>query len=401
MAKFRISLLVILTLSIIMAFSACAGKQTASTDRVNIMDLPPMKDQFSDFFMIGNIFHNGTSQSQGGFPSDVPVGATTVTNERLTRHFNVLTHENEMKPVSLTNGRNASTGVISYNWTTADRMVDAALASGFKVVGHTLLWHSQIPQWQRDMANQPREAALAAMRQYITDVAGRYAGKIYSWDVLNEIFPNSVSDTGANWRNIMRHENPWFASIGADFVYEGFLAARRADPNAILYYNDFNLNERGKAAMVRNMVRDINEQYIREHGGSRLLIEGIGMQSHHNINVSAASIRASLDLFRPLGVKISISELDILSQSWGEYSRSIPPEEEGIIDAANLYGDYFRLFLANADIIERVTFWGVFDQQSWRGRGLPLLFEGFPLTRAKPAYHKVIEALENHQNAIN
>ncbi|MCL2758775.1 MAG: endo-1,4-beta-xylanase [Treponema sp.] len=362
---------------------------------VDMMELPPLKDQFSEFFMIGAIFHNGTSQGQGGFPSDVPSGATTVMNPRLIHHFNVLTHENEMKPASISTGRNSSTGVISYNWATADRMVNAALESGFKIVGHTLLWHSQIPEWQRQIASQPREVALAAMKQYITDVVGRYKGKIYAWDVINEALPNSMSDPGS-WRTAMRSENPWFRSIGADFVYEGFLAARLADPAAILYYNDFNLNENGKATTVRNMVRDVNERYIREHGGTRPLIEGIGMQGHHNTGVSADSIRRSLNLFRPLGVKISISELDILSQGWGEYSPNRnPPTNNGKLRAANLYGEYFKVFLDNADIIERVTFWGVFDEQSWRRTGLPLLFEGSTTSRAKPAYYRIISELEN------
>jgi len=362
--------------------------------QVNIMDLPPMKDQFSEYFMIGAIMHNGSSQRQGGFPSNVPPGAATVP-AWISHHFNVITHENELKPGSITNSRNSSTGVITYNFATADRMLDAALASGLKVVGHTLLWHSQIPEWQRAMGDQPRDVALAAMRQYVTDVVSRYAGKMYSWDVLNEIFPNSYA--GGNWRAGMRSENPWFRSIGADFVYEGFLAARRADPNALLYYNDFNLNENGKATAVRNMVRDINEQYIREHGGTRPLIDGIGMQGHYNVDVSASSVRRSLDLFRPLGVKISISELDVLSQTWSEYSSGAAPSTGGRLNSASLYGDYFKVFLENADIIERVTFWGVFDEQSWRGRGLPLPFEGYPDIKAKPAYYRIIAALEQFQ----
>jgi len=387
---FLISVLFIFT--VILIFTACAGSQKVEYDRANIMELPPMKDQFKDHFMIGAIFHNGTSQRQGSFPSDVPSGAAAVTNERLTRHFNVLTPENELKPVSISTGRDPATGVISYNWATADRMVNAALASGFKVVGHTLLWHSQIPDWQKGMANQPKETALAVMRQYITDVAGRYAGKIYSWDVINEVVPDNSS--GGNWRTGLRNENPWYKAIGADFVYESFLAARRADPHAILYYNDYNLNMPGKANTVRNMVRDVNERFIREQGGTRLLIEGIGMQGHYNIEVSTGSVRRSIDLFRQLGVKISITELDILSQTWGEHSRGEAPSNGGKMAAAALYGSLFNLFLDNADIIERVTFWGVFDEQSWRNRGLPLPFEGFPETMAKPAYYRIVASLE-------
>jgi endo-1,4-beta-xylanase len=279
----------------------------------------------------------------------------------------------------------------SYSWTTADQMVNAARTSGFKVVGHTLLWHSQNAGW---MNNVTGATALTTMKKYVTDVVTHFKGKIYSWDVLNEAFPDGVS-AGADWKTVMRNENPWFKAIGPDFVYEGFLAARLADPDAILYYNDYNLDQNGKATMVRNMVRDVNERYKSEYPDvTRNLIEGIGMQSHHNIYISVSSIRNSLNLFRPLGVKISITELDILSQSWFEYSSNLAPTENGKQQAANLYGECFKLFIQNNDIIERVTFWGVYDEQSWRARAKPLLFEGSPTSRAKPAYYKVIDALD-------
>ncbi|MCL2186443.1 MAG: endo-1,4-beta-xylanase [Treponema sp.] len=401
MKKINIILTSVLLFTVISVFTGCISKDIehkSTQETVSILDLPPLKDQFADYFMIGNIFHNGTSQRQGGFSSDVPSGSSTVTNKRLTHHYNVLTHENELKPSSISPNRNAATGAISYNWETADRMVNAAIASGFKVVGHTLLWHSQIPKWQQEMANESKETALAAMRQYITDVAGRYSGKIYSWDVLNEVFPDGMN-AGNNWQTVMRNENPWFKAIGADFVYEGFLAARKADPHALLYYNDYNLNNRGKAAMVHNMVRDLNARYKQAYPNeTRLLIEGIGMQSHHNIDVTALSIQNSISLFRPLGVKISISELDILSQGWSDYSGNIRPSEGGKAAAAGLYGAYFMVFLENSDIIERVTFWGVFDQQSWRARALPQIFEDPIITGAKPAYFKIIEALEKYKS---
>jgi endo-1,4-beta-xylanase len=273
-------------------------------------------------------------------------------------------------------------------------MVNAARTSGFKVVGHTLLWHSQIAGWMTGMANQNSASALTAMKKYVTDVVTHFKGKIYSWDVLNEVFPDGVS-ASADWKAVMRNENPWYKAIGSDFVYEGFLAARLADPDAILYYNDYNLDQNGKATMVRNMVRDVNERYKTAYPNvTRNLIEGIGMQSHHNINVSVSSRRKSLNLFRPLVVKISISEFDILSQSWFEYSSNLAPNENGKQQAANLYGECFKLFIQNSDIIERITFWGVYDEQSWRARAKPLLFEGASTSRAKPAYYKAIAALD-------
>jgi endo-1,4-beta-xylanase len=370
--------------------------------QVDMMELPPLKDQFSKYFLIGNIYHNGRPRLS--IPSDIR--GTSMSNERLTRHFNVLTAENEMKPSYLSGG-----GPGEYNQNniaTAKRMVDAALASNMKVVGHTLLWHSQIPQWQADLRNNDTSQAdtLRYMRDFITYIMNEFKGKIYSWDVLNEVFPDGGLTVDSNWRDVMRKDaregNPWYMKIGADFVYEAYLAARRADPNAILYYNDYNLDQPAKARMVRNMVNDVNERYKTETRGTRLLIEGIGMQSHHNLDVTAARIRNTLNLFRPLGVKISISELDVLSQSWSQY-QSNPAQSTSMtstasnrdkLNAAGLYGQYFKLFIENADIIERVTFWGIFDEQSWRAKGRPLIFEGIDDSVAKPAYYSVVNSLD-------
>ena len=363
---------------------------------VDMMDLPPLKDQFDAYFIFGNIFDPSSPWSAGDISVEEPY---VVTNERLLRHYNVLTPQNNMKPSYLSA---ATRGTYNEaNIATADRMINAARTSGFKVVGHTLLWHSQNSTWMNNLRSSNDSAAdvLTWMKEYITYIVDRYKGKIYSWDVLNEAFPDGVSAT-ANWRNSMRNGasdgNPWFMKIGADFVYEGFLAARLADPDAILYYNDYNLDSTGKATMVRNMVRDVNAQYRAAYPNeTRLLIEGIGMQSHHNIGVTANSIKATLDLFRPLNVRISISELDVLSQTYSDHSNQTNPPNTGKLQAANLYGQYFKVFLDNADIIERVSFWGIVDNRSWRSVSLPLIFDANG--KAKPAYYRIIRALEEFE----
>jgi endo-1,4-beta-xylanase len=380
-----------LLIAVIFVFVSCE-KYDAKGDSSNIINLPPMKDQFSSYFDIGNIFN----------PNDV---GSRVTNPWLTRHYNVLTAENHMKPNQLMPSRNGT------NFTTADRMVNAALASGFKVVGHTLLWHSQIPQWQRALGTDSTspEEALRYMREYIDRVVRHFAGRVYKWDVLNEVFPDGLNNANANWRTVMRQENPWNRKIGADFVREGFIAARLADPNAILYYNDYNMDQLHKRTMVHNMVRDINNDWVNDdrnpqkgNSNGRKLIEGIGLQGHHNTGVSVASVRASIDLFRPLGVRLSISELDVLAQTYRQFADNpagygpnkhgqTTVTSQGLETQTRLYGEYFAVFLENADIIERVTFWGVSDDQSWRSSALPLIFD--QSGRAKDAYFKIIEAL--------
>jgi len=373
-------------LLIIVTFFGCKNlseKKEKENESINahISALPPMKDGFAGKFMFGNIFN----------PSDV--SSSEVTNTMLTRHYNVLTAENNMKPNQLSNAKG------SYNFSTADRMVNAAIASGFKVVGHTLLWHSQIPQWQQ---NIDPSTALEDMKKYITDVAGHFRGKIYSWDVINEAFPDG--GYSSSWKTSMRTNNPWFKAIGSDFVYEGFLAARLADPAAILYYNDYNTDNQSKAAMIRDMVKEVNERYKKAYPNeTRLLIEGIGMQEHHNTGVSASAVRNTLNMFKPLGVKISVSELDVLIVTYQEFSpyghgpnkqNSITgyTRTNGLKEQARLYGQYFKVYLEFSDIIERVSFWGVTDNQSWRSAALPLLFD--PDGNAKDAYYSVIGSLK-------
>jgi len=355
----------------VVSFSGCTN-ESGPPSADDIMSLPPIKDQFAGKFMMGNIFN----------PGDVS-GSSSVSNTRLTRHFNILTAENNMKPSYIAPSQG------QYNFTTADNMVNAARASGFQVVGHTLLWHSQNAGWMTS-AN----CTLANMKTYITAVVDHFKGKIYSWDVLNEVFPDGVSAT-ADWKTAMRSNNPWFASQGYSFVYEGFLAARQADPDAILYYNDYNLDNTGKATMVRDMVAAVNQQYATAFPtANRKLIEGIGMQSHHNTNVQASSIRNSIELFKALGVKISISELDVLAQGYSsalEGAGKPPAAGNNLTLQATKYSDYMKLFLQYSNIIERVSLWGITDDKSWRSAGQPLLFD--PNGKAKPAYYSFVGAL--------
>jgi len=343
---------------------------------IDILSLPSMKEQFEDIFdYIGNIFNAGDATK-----------ATGINNIALKRHFNVLTPENEMKPERLCN---SASGYNDTNIATAKRMVAAAKADGIAVVGHTLLWHNQIPQWHKDIGNSteatmPKAQAIEAMKNYIDHIMTEFKGDIYAWDVLNEVF----TDSAGTWTTGMRAENPWFKKIGSDFVYEAYLQARESDPNAILLYNDYNLDQSGKATKVRDMVQAVNQKYATENpSATRKLIEGIGMQSHHNTGVSANSIKNTLELFKPLDVKIHISELDVLGfssyngltsgpgEGVNKHTSSKVPDVAGLALQAVRYSEYMALFIQYKGIIKRVSLWGVKDDQSWRSGGLPLLFD--------------------------
>jgi len=356
--------------------------------QVSNIELDSLKNTFStSFSMIGNIATSNDASANG----------SAITNQVLTHHFNTLTSENDMKPDSYGNTPGSLT------WTRADRFVNAARASGFKIIGHTLLWHQQNPSWITNMASADRETALTAMKKFITDVMTRYAGKIHTWDILNEVFPDGGYTS--DWKTSMRQENPWFKAIGSDFVYEAYLTARLADPDAKLYYNDYNTDMSSKATMIHNMVRDVNKRYKEEYiNSTRPLIEGIGMQEHHNLGVSTASIEATINLFKKLdGIKISVSELDVIAYS--SYSgltnaggagankyNSAKVTNTELISQATKYNEYMKLYIKHKDIIERVSLWGVKDDQSWRSAGLPLLFD--PYGKAKPAYYSFIDALK-------
>jgi endo-1,4-beta-xylanase len=401
--------LFILSLLLVLVVLGCGTSSTTEEVTDYITDLPPMKEQFANYFLIGNIVGSLNAETTGTGES------ARITNPRLLHHFNALTSENNMKPDNITSRRNAETGEITYNWSNADRFVNAAYNSGFKVIGHTLLWHQQIPRWMQQMATEDRETALAAMRQYITEVVSRYRGKIYSWDVLNEIFPDNAP-RGSNWKNVMRRGtggegqagNPWYMAIGSDFVYEGFLAARRADPNAILFYNDYNTDGSNRARLIYEMVKEVNERYLASRDKPagedprRLLIEGIGMQEHHNTDTSPANVRATINRFRPLGVRLAVTELDVLGQSWGQFRvigsginkhPASTVTQQGLENQARLYAEFMKVYMDNADIIDRVSFWGITDNQSWRSAGLPLLFDH--AGRAKLGYYSIIEALKS------
>jgi len=383
---------------------------TTTAGSVHYKDLPSMKERvkarFGNNFMFGNI---GGSISQ-----------------QMRDHFDTITAENNMKPEKYTDARNETTGEITYTWATADGFVNSAQNAGMKIIGHTLLWHSQNPSWMtsqvgakiggtgsnKDNPKMEKEAALSIMKAYITEVVNRYKGKIYSWDVLNEAFPDG--GWKSDWKDSMRPENPWYFAIGSDFVYEGFLAARLADPGAILYYNDFNTDNHGKATMIIAMVTEVNNRYLDLAASSkpagdpagRLLIEGIGMQEHHNLSVPASNIRTTLDRIESMifssgaQVKVSVSELDVLGQTWGQFSPvgqgtnrhgSSTVTNAGLVSQMNLYAEYMKVYYDYRNIIERISFWGITDNASWRSGGLPLLFDSKGM--AKPAYYGFINAL--------
>lgn len=335
-------------------------------------DLTPVKEVYKDDFLIGNAI---TAEDLEG-----------ARLELLKMHHDAVTAGNAMKPDAMQPTKG------NFTFTAADAMVDKVLAEGMQMHGHVLVWHQQSPAWQNtttDSSNNTvplgREEALVNLRTHIKTVMEHFGDKVISWDVVNEAMNDNPSNP-SNYKASLR-QTPWYNAIGPDYVEQAFLAAREVldenpDWDIKLYYNDYNEDNQNKATAIYNMVKDINDRYAAAHEG-KLLIDGVGMQGHYNVNTNPENVKLSLEKFISLGVTVSISELDITAGS----NYTLP---ENLATAqAYLYAQLFNILKEHADHIERVTFWGLDDNTSWRAENNPLLFD--KNLQAKPAYYGVID----------
>jgi endo-1,4-beta-xylanase len=335
----------------------------------------PLKDAFKNAFMIGAALNRRQI-----FEED-KLGVAIVRTQ-----FNSITPENILKwaLVHPEPGR--------YDFAASDRYVEFGEKYGMFIVGHTLVWHNQTPRWVfEDAKGNPvdRETLLNRMREHIFTVVGRYKGRIKGWDVVNEAL---------NQDGTMR-QSPWFKIIGEDYLVKAFQFAHEADPSAQLYYNDYDLELPAKRAGGVELIKKLK--------AAGVSISGVGLQNHNLMDwPSAADEDATITAFENLGVKIHITELDVdvlprTTKPGADYAVDVPvtpqlnPYVDGLPDAQQLalakrYAELFKVYLKHRDAIERVTFWGVCDGDSWlnnwpiKGRtNHPLLFDR--LGRYKPA----------------
>ena len=336
-------------------------------------EFTPLHEVYKDYFLIGTTSSNHRMM---GERLDI-----------ILRHFNVFTPENAMKPDQVQRVRDV--------WTWGEIDSQLAKVEGLKLVGHTLAWHGQTSPWQWDDPNYDGETARANMDHHIETVLGRFGAKLLSVDVVNEAFSDEGGDP-PDWRDKLRKNKGWYLALGSEWVEHAFLkAAEVADKNGWnlkLYYNDYNLDSVDKARAVFNMVKEINEKHAGRRPKGKQLIEGIGMQAHYNTNTVTANVERSIELFSSLpGVSLSITELDINWQNTGSLT-----EVQSKLQTA-MYAELFRIFKRYAagpangrnGRIERVTFWGTNDRDSWRSGGFPLLFDGD--LRAKANFLAVLE----------
>jgi len=342
------------------------GKVSFYVDDVNLVptgevidmtaeDLPSLKEIYKDYFLIG------CAGEAGAFDPD------SISYAVMSNTFNAITPENSMKPQSVQGQEGA------FTFASADGLVKAAKANGMTVIGHTLAWHQQSPGWI-NASGMSREDAIKNLENHIKETVSHFGDDVYSWDVVNEAFSDSITNPG-NWKYALR-DCPWKSAIGDDYIEIAFKAAREANPNIKLYYNDYNLDYPDKREAVYYMAKDFIARGIP--------IDGIGMQGHYNLSTSAAEVEKSIALFADLGLLVSVTELDVSVSNAGAALSA-----EAALNQAVRYAELFQVFRKYAGTVERVTLWGISDGASWRAANFPLLFDKF--YKAKPAFYAVVD----------
>ncbi len=344
------------------------------------------KEVFKDDFLIGAALNE-----------DQVTGRDRRAVDLVEEHFNSITPENLLKWEVV----HPRPGV--YDFSPADRYVAFGEERKMHIVGHTLVWHVQTPEWVfKDESGKTldRKSLLVRMRDHIHTVMGRYRGRIHGWDVVNEAI-----DADGGFR-----KSRWLEIIGEDYVLKAYEYAREADPDAELYYNDYNSEDPPKCQGIIRLVENLQSRGIR--------LAGIGVQGHFFLDYpSIGDLESSLVTLSKPGVKLMITELDVSAlpfypvdanavdissfnpedqKKYNPYPDTLPDSAEKLME--NRYVELFSLFHKHRESLSRVTFWAVHDGQSWRSylpiRGrtdYPMLFDR--QCRPKPAFNAVVNKM--------
>jgi endo-1,4-beta-xylanase len=358
------------------------GHATKLTAATKAMENTGLKTAFKENFLLGAALNVTQTLDQNPHLSAL-----------INKEFNSITPENCMKWGVLRDAEG------QWNWQDADAFVDFGTKHKLHMVGHTLVWHSQIQDevFKKADGSYISKAALQKkMEEHIRTLAGRYKGKLAAWDVVNE----AVGDD-----NKMR-ESHWYKIMGDDFIYNAFELAHEVDPKAHLMYNDYNNEQPEKREATIAMIKRLQRRGMPIHG--------LGMQAHIGLqDPPLAEIEKSIIAYAKLGLRVHFTELDVdvLPSIWklpvaeistrfeytperDPYTQGLPQEIEDKL--AKRYEDLFKIFIKHSDKIDRVTFWGVSDDASWlndfpiRGRtNYPLLFDR--KLQPKSAYFRLLD----------
>lgn len=330
-----------------------------------------LKDAYNGYFTIGV----AVNQRNISDPTQI---------ELIKKQFNSITAENDMKPGEV----HPSEGV--WKWERADKVANFCRQNGIKLRGHCLVWHSQFCNWMFNDKNGKlvkKEVFYARLRDHIHTVVNRYKDIVYAWDVVNEAMSDGGGrGFGGNEPNPYR-QSQLYNLCGDEFIAKAFEYAHEADPNAILFYNDYNAATPAKRDRIYNMVKKMQDAGVP--------ITGIGMQGHYNIyGPSEEDVDAALTKYSELVKHIHITELDIrCNQEMGgqlQFSRGEKSVMPGYISTLqeDQYARIFRVFRKHKDVIDNVTLWNLCDADSWVGvNNHPLPFD--ENLKPKKAYYAI------------
>ncbi len=365
----------------------------SSTGSKNISRSPAddrlLKDVYKNAFLIG-----------AAVSPAITSGRDKASQDLVLKHFNSITVENVMKAALI----NPEPGI--YNFGPADEFVSFGEKNKMFIIGHTLVWHNQCPPWFfTNAAGKPntKEEQIERLRSHIQAIAGRYAGRVHAWDVVNEVIDNDGSYRPTTWVNAFGN--------GDTMVKYAFKFAAQYAPNTELYYNDFNAWRPAKRDGIVRLVKMLQKEGIR--------IDGVGMQGHWGLNYPKTRyIEDAIDAYAASGVKVMITEMDvdvlpltregqIIGQGMSdkqfqleEFITFLDPYPNGLPDSmqtvlAKRYEELFKIFYMRKDKIDRVTLWGVHDGMSWKNdypipnrTNYPLLWDR--QRQAKPALNNVL-----------
>lgn len=374
----------------LIAFAFLLFSNTGSK-KINISSIDDLllKDVYKNAFVMGVAVSSAITSGRDKASQDIVI-----------KHFNSITVENVMKAALI----NPEPGV--YNYEPADEYVDFGEKNKMFIIGHTLVWHNQCPPWFFTNATgkpNSKEEQIERLRSHIQAIAGRYAGRVHAWDVVNEVIDNDGSYRPTTWVNAFGN--------GDTLVKYAFRFAAQYAPNTELYYNDFNAWRPAKRDGIVRLVKMLQKEGIR--------IDGVGMQGHWGLNYPKTKyIEDAIDAYAACGVKVMITELDvdvlpltkegqIIGQGMAdkqfqleEFKTFLDPYPNGLSDSmqivlAKRYEELFKIFYKRKDKIDRVTLWGVHDGMSWKNdypipnrTNYPLLWDR--QRQAKPALNDVL-----------
>ena len=338
--------------------------------------IPSLSEAFSDHFLLGNIW--------GGHPGNVSMHKPGA-KEHFLYHYNTITASNMHKPSAILQGSN-SKNPTDWHWEEADQVVDFATENNLKMVGHTLLWHNQMPGWFTTMqdTNQPltRAEAFSHLEMYINAIVGRYKKRVWAWDVTNEVLNPADDEEWRNnpdWKQHLRrcektgllHGQPqWYNAFangavgdecGSDYVYSAYRLARLADPGAILLYNDYSTEWGTKSEAICQMVVQINDLWRSDSlYDNRPLIEGIGMQFHIFMGFDIGMARESVSRYIDTGVRLHVTEFTVHPVyydqdgfDWWTPDTVLTPDQ--VEWQTKMYRDMYKMFMDFSANIDRVS----------------------------------------------